>query len=204
MKFKEVLNRFWKLFWKDDSLFGWIFSLIIIILFIKLIFFPLLYLISGTTLPLAIVESCSMYHSGIIPDFNSWYENHESKYSALGIDKNEFKNFKMRNGFNKGDILFITGVNSDKIKIGDIIIFNAKQTNPIIHRVIDIKEENGTKIFSTYGDNNNGQLSFEKEIKENQIIGKASIKIIPFIGWGKLIFFELLKSPEQRGFCKEN
>ena len=202
-KIKDLWKRFWFLLWKDDSFKGWIFSIIVIFIFIKFIFFPVLSLVTGTVLPLAIVESCSMYHDGnLLSDYDEWFNNNEGKYSNYGIEKNEFESFIFKNGFNKGDILFIIGTNPEKLKIGDVIIFNAGTNNPVIHRIIETKEQNGNRVFSTIGDNNNGQLNFEKDISENRIIGKAAFKIIPYVGWIKLIFFEGNKSPSDRGFCK--
>ena len=204
---KEYLKKFLYLLWKDDSLKGWIFSIIFIFIFIKFIFFPVLSLLTGTSLPLAIVESCSMYHKGdIFSNSNSWWNRNDNKYAELNITKQEFLDFSLKKGFNKGDILFIIGANPDKLKLGDVIIFNGGQQNPVIHRIINIKEnpETGKKIFSTEGDNNNGQLSVEKEITEQQIIGKAVFKLIPIAGWGKLIFYEYKQPPENRGFCSEN
>ena len=61
-----------------------------------------------------------------------------------------------------------------------------------------------TSIFSTIGDNNKGQLSFEKNINSEQIIGKAVFKIFPYVGWVKLIFFETNKPISEKGFCNEN
>ena len=112
----------------------------------------------------------------------------------------------MKKGFNKGDILFIVGAKPKKVKTGDIIIFNAGTQNPVIHRVIGIQEdsETGKLIFSTIGDNNYGQLPAEQSISEDQIVGKAALKIAPFIGWGKLVFFEGKRSSSERGFCNEN
>ena len=205
MKVKRALGKFWFLLWKDESFKGWIFSIVFLFVFIKLIFFPLLNVLTGTSLPLAIVESCSMYHKGnIFSDYDTWWPEHYLKYSALDVNKSEFERFIFKNGFNKGDILFIIGTNSGKIKIGDVIIFEAGQKNPIIHRVIKIEERGGRRIFSTIGDNNNGQISFEKEISEKDILGKAVFKIAPYIGWGKLIFFEPSKPESERGFCVQN
>ena len=202
---KDFFRKFWFLLWKDNSLKGWIFSVIFLLLFIKLIFFPLLSLTTGTSLPLAIVESCSMYHNGnLFSNFDSWWNNHEEKYSEIGINETDFLDFSMEKGFNKGDILFIIRANPKKIKEGDIIIFNSGQRNPIIHRVIEIKEENGKKVFSTMGDNNNGQLSFEKRITEEQLVGKAVIKLVPYGGWIKLVFYDWQKPVGERGFCDEN
>ncbi|MBU0894478.1 MAG: signal peptidase I [Nanoarchaeota archaeon] len=213
MNNKEVLKnikRFWKKFWfivwKDESLRGWILSIIFLFVLIKFIFFPTLSFITGTSLPLAIVESCSMYHSGnLFSDFDSWWQKHDTKYEPFVIEKLEFQNYKFKNGFNKGDILFVIGIKPEKIKLGDVIIFNANKQNPLIHRVISIKtDSNGKKIFSTIGDNNNGQLSIEKNINEDQLIGKAIFKLAPYAGWGKLIFFESFRPESEKGFCKEN
>ena len=74
---------------------------------------------------------------------------------------------------------------------------------------MSIKEENNERTFSTIGDNNGKQLIpptspiDETKINENQIIGKAVFRLVPYIGWGKLVFFERPKSPEERGFCTE-
>ncbi len=202
---KKFLERFWFLFWKDDSLKGWIFSLVFIFIFIKFIFFPLLSLAAGTSLPLAIVESCSMYHKGdIFSDFDNWWNRHEEKYVSLGIDKQIFRDFLFKRGFNKGDILFVVRAKPEKLEIGDVIIFEAGQRNPVIHRIIKIEERDENYIFSTIGDNNNGQLVVERSIKEEQLVGKAVFKIVPFVGWVKLIFFEHVRPMEERGFCKEN
>lgn len=206
---KEVWKNFWKKFWfvvwKDDSFKGWIISLVFIFIVIKFVFFPLLSLATGTSLPLAIVESCSMYHDGnMLGSFDSWWNKHEEKYTSLDIEKTTFEDYIFNKGFNKGDILFIHGTKPEDIKIGDVIIFQSVTKNPIIHRVIDIKQENEKYYFSTIGDNNNGQLSIEKEISQDQIIGKASFKLVPYVGWVKLVFFEFSRAPQERGFCEEN
>jgi len=202
MNLKKGWKTFWDLLWKDDSFKGWLFSVIFMLAFILLIFFPVLKLITGTALPLAIVESCSMYHDGnLISNFNEWWEEHDSKYSSEQIIKSQFQEFIFKNGFNKGDILFIIKAKPEKLKVGDVIIFNANYRNPIIHRVITIENQNGEYTFSTIGDNNNGQLSIEKNIKEDQLVGKAVFKLAPYLGWIKLAFFEHSKSESERGLC---
>jgi signal peptidase I len=204
-KWKAFWKKFWFLLWKDDSLKGWIFSIVFLLIFIKLIFFPGLSLLTGTELPLAIVESCSMYHKGnLLSNYDSWWERHEEKYTGLELTSEQFEAFSFKNGFNKGDILFIVGTSPEKLKIGDVIIFQGNQKNPIIHRIIDIKKINNELVFSTIGDNNAGQLSAEKEIYSDQIIGRAVFRLAPYIGWGKLIFFELGRLPSDRGLCSEN
>ena len=205
MKFKEALSKFWFLIWKDDSLKGWVLSLIFIFVFIKFIFFPILSFTLGTSLPLAIVESCSMYHSNdVLGNFDIWWNSHEEKYSQFEISKTTFETFSMYKGFNKGDIIFITGTNPNKIKIGDIIIYNTDTPSPVIHRVMNITETSSGLIFQTIGDNNNGQIYFEKQVTSSQIVGKAQFKLAPLAGWFKLIFYENGRSSSERGFCHEN
>ncbi len=209
---KKSLKKFWFVVWQDPSLKGWIISIAFIFLIIKFLFLPLLVFVTGSALPMAIVESCSMYHKGdIFSNFDSWWERHETKYEDLMINKLDFEEFPFKKGFDKGDILFIIKAKPEKIEIGDIIIFDAGRQTPLIHRVIEIKQEGGKYIFSTIGDNNNGQLSSEKTISEDQLVGKAVFKVIPFIGWGKLAAVDILHLilPGKSGYiaegiCKEN
>jgi signal peptidase I len=201
-KFKKFWKKFWFIVWKDNSLKGWLVSILFLFIVIKLIFFPLLNLITGTALPMVIVESCSMYHEGnLFSEFDNWWEDNELKYISRNIEKSEFQEFPLKSGFNKGDILFVLGVQPEEIEVGDIIIFEANYKHPIIHRVVKIQEKNNQLIFSTLGDNNQGQLEEEKQIYSDQIIGKAVAKPAPYLGWVKLIFFEHQKPVSQRGFC---
>ncbi len=156
-------------------------------------------LVTGTPLPLAIVESCSMYHNGnLLSDYNEWWEDSEPKYSEYEIEKQDFT---FKKGLNKGDILFIIGKKPEKLNLGDVIIFNTDHKNPIIHRIIKIEEADDKYFFSTIGDNNNGQMSSEVNIKSEQIVGKAIFKIAPYLGWAKLIFFEYNQRESNKGFC---
>ena len=211
---KKGFKKFWFLLWEDNSIKGWLFSLIILFIFIKFIFFPFLNFTTGTTLPLAIVESCSMYHQGnFFSNFDDWFGRHTTKYSGINISKTDFQNFIFRNGFTKGDILFIVKADPEKLKIGDIIAFNAGTGGtPVIHRIVKITEENGQKIFSTMGDNNAKMLIpsnnlggvDETQITSQQLVGKAVFRVVPWFGWVKLIFYEGLKPESERGFCREN
>ena len=214
---KKFWKKFWFILWKDNSFKGWIFSIIFLFVFIKFIFFPILGLATGTALPLAIVESCSMHHEGnVFSNYNNWWERHENKYESLGITKEDFQGgilSKFRRGFTKGDILFLIKAKPEKLKVGNIIAFNSGTRNvPVIHRIIRIREENGEFIFTTIGDNNAQTLTSsnnalgvdEREIRSEQLVGKATFRIVPYIGWGKLIFFEHLRSAAEKGICKEN
>lgn len=182
---KEFYN-----FLKEDTWQSWVVGIPLIVVFIKVIFFPFLSLVSGTSLPLVVVESCSMYHDS---SFNNWWSENSAWYETHGISKEEFINFPLKNGLNKGDIIIVWGRNN--YKIGDVVIFNSKTRYPIIHRIVNIES------ISTKGDNNPDQLQIEKNIEKENLIGKAVFKI-PYLGWIKLIFFDVLKPESERGFCK--
>jgi len=213
-KEKNKFQKFWYLLWSDNSFKGWLFSIIFLFIFIKFIFLPGLSLVTGTSLPLAIVESCSMYHDGnVFSNFDDWFTRHETKYAAFNITKEKFEKFELNGGFSKGDILFIIKANPEKLKVGDIILFNSgTKGTPVIHRIINIQEKDGEKIFTTIGDNNNGMLTpdnnagqvDEREITEEQLVGKTIFRITPWFGWAKLVFFEQMRTESERGFCREN
>ncbi len=202
----NVLKKFWKFIWHGDSWLSWITFIIVIFIFIKFIFFPTLALITGTKLPIVIVESCSMYHDR---EFSKWWGFNRNWYDEHDIAENNFSQFPLENGFAKGDIFFVTGIKRSEAKMGDVIIFtsgNAKRA--IIHRVVSLDP------IQTKGDNNPSQFTLEMNEKSNperidetniqksQIVGKVIPLKIPYLGWAKLIFFEPLRAKEDRGFCK--
>src|SRR3989344_5362123 len=177
---KNLFNKIWRFIWHDDSFLGWIVSLVVIFLIVKFIFFPVLFLVTGTKLTLVVVESCSMYHPSTgtpFVNFGEWWKGKSGNYKQFDIDKDP-----------------------DKLELGSIIIFNAEQQHPIIHRIVKISITNDERTFSTLGDNNPAQHPFEKSINEDQVIGKAVAKI-PYVGWIKLIFFDWRKPSGERGFC---
>lgn len=189
MNLIKSAKKFWA-FLKKDTWQSWLVSLVLIFIFIKIIFFPLLSLITSSPLPLVVVESCSMYHEA---PFESWWQSNAPFYESHEIEKSDFLSFPFKSGLNKGDIIFVWGRSS--YKKGDIIIFEAGARNPLIHRII------ATSPFSTKGDHNTDQLPIETSIQEDSIIGKSAARV-PLLGWLKLIFFEPFRSPQERGFCK--
>lgn len=95
----------------------------------------------------------------------------------------DVSNFPLQGGFERGDMLIIEGASSvADVAIGDIIIFDTGLSEiPVVHRVVEIWEENGEGRFATKGDGNWVQLQFEKSIKPEQIRGKVAF-VIPEIG----------------------
>jgi len=204
------LGRTFYFIWYEDSFLSWVVNILIAFVFIKFIFYPLLGLLFSTGIPVVAVVSCSMDHgftncgdSGLmnnlcgIPgegysNFNTYWDNCGAFYEQKGITKEIFKEFNMNKGFKKGEIIFLKGTTLNELKLGDIVVFTAtRRSYPIIHRVI--KKE--TDHFETKGDHNKDQIQDaffnEKNIKEEQILGKAFFKV-PYLGYIKIWFTDLV------------
>ena len=178
---ETFLGRTWHFLWKSDSIWSWLVDLALLYLIVKFIFFPLLSLTFGTALPSVIVESSSMHHTG---DIDGWWRSYGWWYEQKELTKEQVSQWDFMKGINKGDIIVVFGVKN--ISMGDVIIYNAGQQKPIIHRVVSLNP------IQTKGDNNQGQLQFEYNIKQEQVIGKAVLRI-PKLGWIKLVFVEIFK-----------
>lgn len=188
----KYFKRVWK-FLQEDSWPSFLVTLVLAFIMIKFVFFPGLSVLTGTSLPLVIVESCSMYHheDGLEKTFESG-----SVYEDYGLSLADSIGWDFQNGFAKGDVIFVVG--ADDLEVGDVIIFEGGREYPLIHRLVEVGE-----TYATKGDNyvtNSRQLASEKKISEDQLIGKALFRV-PIIGWAKLIFFEPGKTEDRRGFC---
>jgi signal peptidase I len=75
---------------------------------------------------------------------------------------------------NIGDIAIIKKCGPNDIKVGDIIEYKMPDFT-VVHRVIEIKQENGKFYFVTKGDNNSSRD--KNLVTEEQLIGKCIFKI---------------------------
>ena len=189
-KKENFLQKVWYFLWDSNSIWSWIIDIILMFLLVKFVIFPGMGLILATPLPFVIIESTSMEHEGSL---DSWFSLHGAWYLENNITKADTEKWPWSSGLYKGDIIVVQGLKDYSYKEGDVIIFHIhQQTTPIIHRIIKIETlEQGT-IYSTKGDHNDGQLPYELEIQEEQILGKAVVQI-PKVGWVKLFFVELLR-----------
>ncbi|PIO04485.1 signal peptidase I, partial [Candidatus Woesearchaeota archaeon CG08_land_8_20_14_0_20_47_9] len=163
-------------------------NVIIAFLLIKFIVYPGLGLVLGTTHPVVAVVSNSMHHDA---GFETWWVSQAGFYEEQGITREDFYHFKMRNGFNKGDIIVLRGCSPKNLKVGDIIVFRSKRPDPIIHRIIKTWDEGSEQYFVTKGDNNQVSIQDssldETRIGRDQIIGRAALRV-PFLGYIKIWF----------------
>jgi hypothetical protein len=161
----------------------------------------------GTTHPIVAVVSNSMEHPA--GSFGEWLESRQccdagcsrsivpsSHYASYGITPEDFERFPFRNGFDKGDVMVLRA--PEGLAIGDILVFWAEGRNePIIHRIVQVRQlADGNYAYSTKGDNNCGSAQFEHDIRADLMIGKAVARI-PFLGWIKIFFVELLSAAKE-------
>lgn len=211
-QFKKSFKKVWNFIWHSNSIWSWIVNIILAFIIIKFIVYPLLGLVLATSHPIVAVVSESMEHD---QSFDQWWLSQNQWYEKEGITKEVFQTFPYQNGFNKGDIMVLYGKDPGKIEVGDILVFDARQANPIIHRVVLKWYLQGEYHFKTKGDHNlnsiqnyvntRGQplgkdvpgaieILDETDISENEVIGIGVLRI-PFLGWIKVLFTDYLVKP---------
>jgi len=192
-KTNKQLKKLWYFIWEDNSIWSWIVNIILAFVLIKFIVYPGLGFLLTTSHPVVAVVSSSMEHNNL--GFDNWWEKNNDWYIENGINKEQFEDFSLKNGFNKGDIMVLVGRDGENIEVGDVIVFNSNGKDPIIHRVVK-KIQDDEIYFQTKGDNNkdsirNNRLD-ETNVREDIIIGKAVFRV-PFLGYIKIWFVEILK-----------
>lgn len=186
---KSAWRKVWYFIWEDNSVWSWIVNIILAFLIIKFLVYPLLGFALGTSYPIVAVVSGSMEHDG---GFEDWWtdacngKKQSDIYAQYNITKEQFKEFKFPNGFNKGDIMVLGS--AENAKLGDVVVFGVQgMSDPIIHRTV--RDE---MTLTTKGDHNCVSASFEQEIPEEALIGKAVLRI-PLLGWIKILAVETWK-----------
>ena len=189
-------GKVWYFLWEDDSVWSWLVDIVLAFILIKFIVYPGLGFALQTTHPIVAVVSGSMEHDG---SFEEWWESaaicegntikcsQSDHYAEYGITQEQFREFKFKNGFNKGDIMILYGKDPGDIIVGDVIVFVGNRPDPIIHRVVDVDEMN----YFTKGDHNPTSFNFESNINPDLLIGTAKVRV-PFLGYIKIWFVQLV------------
>lgn len=89
-----------------------------------------------------------------------------------------------------GDIIIIKKISEENIKEEDIITFE-KNNEYITHRVKKVTEQNGEKVYTTKGDNN--QVNDEEKVRYSETKG-IKIAQVPYVG------LLILKISKQKNF----
>ena len=87
----------------------------------------------------------------------------------------------------KADFFGIHEFNVDDIQKGDVVVYDAKWFNqPVIHRVIDIVNINGTTMYLIKGDNNKSPDPYyvtKEQIESKVVTFGDNLVVIPKIGY---------------------
>lgn len=151
----------------------WILNILLAFLIIKFLVFPALSLIFGSALPVVAVMSGSMDHraddSGVVcgrvagdaysGSLDAYWNQCGGWYEERGIALEQFAAFPLKRGFNKGDIMVILGPSRGAIEVGDTIVFQSRESYPIIHRVVAVMSTPKGVVYGTKGDHNPAQIA---------------------------------------------
>lgn len=195
---KKAWKHVWYFIWEDNSIWSWLVNIALAFVLIKYIVYPGLGLVLNTSHPVVAVVSESMEHSN---GFNEWWEKSGKWYIENSIKKEDFGDFPLKNGFNKGDIMVLKGKKPENIEIGDVVVFWSAKKDPIIHRIVKGWQENNTYYFQTKGDNYKtnpvpikSPFLDETKVSSEQIVGNAVLRI-PLLGYIKIWFVEFFIEP---------
>jgi signal peptidase len=87
----------------------------------------------------------------------------------------------------KADFFGIHEFDPTTVEVGDVVVYDAKwYDQPVIHRVINITDINGTTMYVIKGDNNNQTDPYYVEasqIQEKVVTFDDNLVIIPKIGY---------------------
>ena len=205
-KTKRIAGKVWHFLWHEDSVASWIANIIVAFIVIKFLFYPALGALLGTSYPIVAVVSGSMEHDHSYEDWwvtpcliggkslqytDGTIVTPEHMYARFNITKATFDTFSFRNGFNKGDLMIL--YSPKNVAVGDVLVYSASGfSDPIIHRVVQESDIDGSLIYQSQGDHNCQQNPFEKSITTQQVLGKAVVRI-PLLGWIKIGFVNLIQ-----------
>lgn len=89
---------------------------------------------------------------------------------------------------NVGDLVVVHGEDFSQIEKDEVVVYDVDEMPiPVVHRVI----EKRANSLETMGDNNPGQLDFEKNVTPDQIHGSQIFKI-PRLGLVKILAMDII------------
>jgi len=88
------------------------------------------------------------------------------------------KSGSMEPAIRTGSIVAVKPAN--EYRIGDIITFRTGRDEPTTHRVVEVRNENGSESYVTQGDANNAPDS--DVVEQNQVVGKVLFSV-PYAGY---------------------
>lgn len=136
---------------------------------------------------------CGQSFANFKESFDNYWTVCGSWYEEKNISKQEFEDYPLHHGFNKGDVIILW--RAKNVEKGDVLVFQGDRPQPIIHRVVKTWMEDNQKFYQTKGDHNRDSIASglsETKIGQQRVYGKGIIRI-PYLGWVKLIFVQIVK-----------
>lgn len=119
----------------------------------------------------------------VIVTLMSLSSNENGITNVMGYMPLNIQSVSMEPTINKGDMIITKKTDFDELKEKDIISYLSKEQDKTIiitHRIVDIKDENGTKIITTKGDNNAD--NDDVQVTEANFVSKYDNIKIPILG----------------------
>ena len=85
----------------------------------------------------------------------------------------------MRPAIDPGDVVYVSSVPAASIAVGDVITFDRGGDVPTTHRVIEVVERDGERLFRTQGDANEDPDA--ELVRSDQLIGVVTFSV-PYVG----------------------
>jgi len=115
-------------------------------------------------------------------NFDGYWEICGPWYEKNSISQEMFDEFKMSNGFNKGDLIILH--TKENAEVGDVLVFWGTRSDPIIHRIVEVTDDG----YITKGDHNSRE---DGTVNPDNVIGKALFRV-PYLGWIKIWFVQFI------------
>ncbi len=112
-----------------------------VLTFVKILFFIII-------IPVLIISIIIIYKANKYPDKIPDIFGYKPMIVLTG---------SMEGTINTGDLVFVKVVDTNTLKKGDIIAFRNEKNTVTTHRIVEVMEANGSKLFTTKGDANNAE-----------------------------------------------
>jgi len=107
---------------------------------------------------------------------------------VFGVRPYLLTGISMEPSFERGDVVIVKEVPTETLEVNDVVRYRRSNFD-LVHRIIEIREENGNQIYITKGDN---VVRPDPPVSADQISGKV-VFVLPEVGWPSLWIRELVR-----------
>ncbi|HDD05139.1 MAG TPA: signal peptidase I [Candidatus Aenigmarchaeota archaeon] len=173
------LRRAYEFLFKEESIPSYIAFFALSFIVLKFVIYPGFLFLMGWRDIVAVLSPSMEHGDGVEYTYYQWFS--ERNVSV--------EDFPFPHGLNVGDAVIV--VPPRDVEVGDVIVFYPRNSSySLVHRVVEVdcREE---CYYTTKGDANLEILPMERNITEEQIVGKAVFRV-PLLGLPRTLMFYLL------------